>query len=328
MIRPLPTTVMASPMRCAGPARSTSPNSAIRCGATASPMPATAKVAPSSPDTASSGSVSSACTPMVRRRRTARSADPGRAIVTKPAIELVTAMAAHTSPAVPGSPSDSASALTPVLAPLHAAPCNTAIAHSSASCGDHSRTSARASASGAPRGPGAVGWTANRVPKSRISPAASTSAEAGCTVTARIPASAGPTTNPTSSRVVSKDRAVPIRALSSPARCAQRARASGPTWGTVSPAATAKASRAGSDSPPRTAATRAARTAAFATQATSSTGRWPRRSASRPMTGPPRAWPSQRAAATVPASPIPSRSLMSRSVPMGHGAAGSRARNA
>ncbi|WP_215061925.1 hypothetical protein [Streptomyces sp. ISL-86] len=31
---------MASPIRSAGPARSTSPNSAIRCGATASPIPA------------------------------------------------------------------------------------------------------------------------------------------------------------------------------------------------------------------------------------------------------------------------------------------------
>ncbi|MER6320008.1 hypothetical protein ABT237_40630 [Streptomyces sp. NPDC001581] len=66
--------------------------------------------------------MSTAWTAIVHRSRTVRSADPGRATVTQPARELVTAMAAHTGPAAPASPTDAASALTPVFAPLQAAP--------------------------------------------------------------------------------------------------------------------------------------------------------------------------------------------------------------
>ena len=177
----------------------------------------------------------------------------------------------------------------------------------------------------------AVGCSANAVPPTASRPAASSIAAAGEAVVARTPTSAGPSTKPTSSAVLSYDRAadsVRGRPRVSPIH---RTRANGPTCGALAPvrAAAVRVSAVDAGGPGRFTATRATRATVASGVHRSSTARCPYRSASAPCVGPPTAVPRAAAApARLPAATEPVAPLTSSRVPMVSIVNGSRAANA
>ncbi|MDC7335606.1 hypothetical protein PQR15_02480 [Streptomyces lydicus] len=152
----------------------------------------------------------------------------------------------------------------------------------------------------------------------------------GWNTTTTVAASAGPAMKLISSIVVSSDSARPVNSFPSGREAVStlhRVRDNGPTCGIVTPASPADSACTPTGSPPTTDPTNATIATAFASEATRITGRCPRWSASRPIGAPPTACPSHSIPATTPARPIPASSVSISSVPIGHSAAGSRARN-
>ncbi|WP_308409631.1 hypothetical protein [Streptomyces sp. A3M-1-3] len=206
----------------------------------------------------------------------------------------MTPIAAWTSPACSGRPSRSASAVIPAWLAPNIAPWRASEAHSAYTTPGGPLRRRPLPGAAAPDTPAgwttrAVGCSAKQVPNSAISTAAPASATAGWAATAAMPTRAGPRTKETSSRVPSKESALFTTRSSCPPRRASatsRVLAGGPISGTVPPASAPSSARATVPRPAGAPATSTAMATALSQEATRTTGGCPRRSASRPSSGP------------------------------------------